>query len=501
LGLLTLALAALALGWHLGAGSLPSSDDAIYAQMAREMVAGGDWLRTPWMGTPLFEKPPLLFWLLGVSGSILGWTPFAMRLPGALAGALTLVYVYRLACGATVGVRGAAVAVAATTASVVFTMTARRTLTDPLLVAAALGALDHAWRGHAKRTGLFLALGALAKSVAVGPAALAAAWVLWRRRGGREGLTAVATAAGLAALPVAAWLALMVARYGAAFWDTAFGYHVVARVSGALVGEDDALYYVRAAWEQDGWLAVALAVGLVAGTTASAAAWWRGRRALPARAAAGPSQPKPEVPLAAQGPLLAAWLTLLALQGTHTRLFHYLMPVIPFAAVTAVWTARRALGRPPVAWLAWTGAAAAFAVGPLPTHVAQPDYAPGAVALARGPLADLPPEARIFVWEDYDPALAFLLDRRVEILTQYRPFYDLQQRVDMMRRAHAVRWADTQTLRALADDPNPLVLVAPRARAAGLRAWARRLRADREVSIQEAAGHVVVRVGAKRDTS
>lgn len=502
MGLLTLLLGALALAWHLGAGSLPRSDDTIYAQMAREMVAGGDWLRTPWMGTSLFEKPPLLFWLLGLSGSTLGWTPLAMRLPGALAGALSLVYVYRLARGAGVGPRGAAVAVAATTASVVFTMTARRTLTDPLLVAAALGALDHAWRGHAKRAGLYLALGALAKSVAVGPAALAVAWVLWRRRRGTAGVTAAATAAGVAAVPFGAWLAAMAARHGAAFWDTALGYHVAARVGTALVGTDDPLYYARVGWEQDGWLAAALGGGLVAGLIAALVAWARARQS-PHREVSGGGDDAPTsagvpgaVPYAVKGPLLAAWLTLVALQVTHTRLFHYLMPVIPLAAITGAWAARRLLRRPSAAWLAWAGAVAAFTVGPLPTHVARPDYAPDSVALARGPLSNLPPNARVFVWEDYDPALAFLLDRRVEILTAHRPFYDLQQRVDMMRRAHAVRWASPETLATLAADPRPLVAVAPRARAAGLVAWAERLHRAREVSVEEAAGHVVLRVAA-----
>ena len=57
---LLLSCAALVLFPTLGMGSIFSSDDALYAQMAREMVESGSWLEPTWLGAPIFDKPPLL---------------------------------------------------------------------------------------------------------------------------------------------------------------------------------------------------------------------------------------------------------------------------------------------------------------------------------------------------------------------------------------------------------------------------------------------------------
>src|SRR5690606_8565345 len=43
-----------------------------------------------------FDHPPLNAWVLGLSGAVFGWTPFAVRLPVALtlAGDLVLLYLF-----------------------------------------------------------------------------------------------------------------------------------------------------------------------------------------------------------------------------------------------------------------------------------------------------------------------------------------------------------------------------------------------------------------------
>jgi 4-amino-4-deoxy-L-arabinose transferase-like glycosyltransferase len=50
--LLFLAAAAVVLSWNLGQGSLMPSDDAIYAQAAREALADGRLLDVTWQGRP-----------------------------------------------------------------------------------------------------------------------------------------------------------------------------------------------------------------------------------------------------------------------------------------------------------------------------------------------------------------------------------------------------------------------------------------------------------------
>lgn len=91
LGLLLLLDAALLLP-VLGRGTLSRIDEAQIAEVSREMVTGHDWV-TPRIGTlPFAAYPPLQYWVLAATGSVIGFNEFAMRLPTALA-ALGLIWV------------------------------------------------------------------------------------------------------------------------------------------------------------------------------------------------------------------------------------------------------------------------------------------------------------------------------------------------------------------------------------------------------------------------
>jgi len=181
----------------LGMGSIFSSDDAIYAQMAREMVNSGSWLEPTWLGAPIFDKPPLLFWLLGAFGSLFGFSEFVLRLPGALGALVCIYYVIQLVdlTAETDSIRRQPlrgwVALALTLASVIFVMNVRRPMADPLLVAALLAHITYGLRavddepGAAIKAGIALGFGLLAKWVAVGPVALVVGvgWLVRRRVG------------------------------------------------------------------------------------------------------------------------------------------------------------------------------------------------------------------------------------------------------------------------------------------------------------------------------
>ena len=61
--LILLAAAALTFFLGLGRGAIGDSDEAFYAEAAREMVESGDWL-TPYYNYELrFQKPILYYWL------------------------------------------------------------------------------------------------------------------------------------------------------------------------------------------------------------------------------------------------------------------------------------------------------------------------------------------------------------------------------------------------------------------------------------------------------
>ncbi len=81
-----LLLAALTFFAGLGRGAITDSDEAFYAESAREMVASGDWLTPFYNYEPRFQKPVLYYWLTSATYLITGPTEFGARLWAALAG-------------------------------------------------------------------------------------------------------------------------------------------------------------------------------------------------------------------------------------------------------------------------------------------------------------------------------------------------------------------------------------------------------------------------------
>src|SRR5213596_2871484 len=68
--------------------------DALYAHVAQQMVARGDWVTPHANGVRFLDKPPMMYWLMALSYELLGVTEFAARLPSVLAliGTVCLLY-------------------------------------------------------------------------------------------------------------------------------------------------------------------------------------------------------------------------------------------------------------------------------------------------------------------------------------------------------------------------------------------------------------------------
>ncbi|MCB9748314.1 MAG: glycosyltransferase family 39 protein [Candidatus Omnitrophica bacterium] len=71
--------------------------EARYGEIAREMVATGNWI-TPQLepGEPFWAKPPLSIWLTAFSFEILGINEFSARLPSTILSVLTCLLVFYL---------------------------------------------------------------------------------------------------------------------------------------------------------------------------------------------------------------------------------------------------------------------------------------------------------------------------------------------------------------------------------------------------------------------
>jgi 4-amino-4-deoxy-L-arabinose transferase-like glycosyltransferase len=76
--------------WRLGDTGLVDETPPLFAAAARAMAESGDWLTPRVNGLPRYDKPPLIYWLMGLGYLIPGrdgWDPlgtWAARLPSAL---------------------------------------------------------------------------------------------------------------------------------------------------------------------------------------------------------------------------------------------------------------------------------------------------------------------------------------------------------------------------------------------------------------------------------
>ena len=265
-------LAALTLGIGLGGSGRLTYHEALWAQSARELIAGGD-PRVPTLdGRPWVEKPPGGTWLIAGVGGLAGRVDEGLaRLPSALSATLLALAVATLAArrlGPGLGLLAGAVQLTTLWAIM------RGRLAEPdillaALVAWALAAFDRLRQGgeasNRWRWLLFGLLGAtaLAKGIGFGAAlvgATAAATLAWDRD--RPTSRRLLTPGGwaLAATLALAWPAWVVARHPEALglWTL----HVAGRFApkpGSFAGERWWEYALAPLWQTLPWTPLALA--------------------------------------------------------------------------------------------------------------------------------------------------------------------------------------------------------------------------------------------------
>jgi 4-amino-4-deoxy-L-arabinose transferase-like glycosyltransferase len=86
-------LVAFALAWFACAGTrdLFNSDEARYAEIAREMVASGDWVTPHLNGYKYLEKPPLQYWATAAAFEAFGMSAWSARLWTVVTGFVTVL--------------------------------------------------------------------------------------------------------------------------------------------------------------------------------------------------------------------------------------------------------------------------------------------------------------------------------------------------------------------------------------------------------------------------
>ena len=250
--LLILVLAVVIFCWQLGNTGLVDETPPLFAASGRAMAETGDWLTPRVNGLPRYDKPPLVYWLMGLgyalpAGTV--WDPlgtWAARLPSALASVLTM-----LALGDTLlrfplrgdshPCRTAIAAALAFALSPLVLIWSRTAVSDSLLTGTLALSLLCQWRCYASGSGrrwwlawIVLAFAVLTK----GPVAVVLTGItlvlfavirrdlagLWRSLRPVQGLLITA----LISLP---WYAAELLVEGQPFWDSFFGYHNLQRLT------------------------------------------------------------------------------------------------------------------------------------------------------------------------------------------------------------------------------------------------------------------------------
>jgi len=380
----------------LGSGSLRDWDEAIYAQVGREIWEGGDWITPHLHGKPWLEKPPLYLWTSAASYQAIGVGELAPRLGAAVSAWVTVLLTYLLgarAFGRTAGLIAALVLLGTPQ----FLKFGHMGMLDVPLTAAVTLALYGWWRGLRSGpwllvSGCALGLGVMTKGAAAGLApAVMAMHLAWAREW-RILRSPLLWASVLLALAIAVpWHAAAWQLHGEHFLEGYLGYHLFARLGGAIEGHAGGpLFYLGALLDgQRAWfLATLVALPYAA---------WRAFRDA-----------------SAELQLVVCWVGMALLIPTlaSTKLEWYVIPAYPELALCIGFAGAELLPR------SHRGKAIALALVILLANVAttrqafRPDYNPEVKALAPHIRRNVPLEDELCVYRQSWPSVSFYGERR-----------------------------------------------------------------------------------------
>jgi 4-amino-4-deoxy-L-arabinose transferase-like glycosyltransferase len=203
----------------LGRPAVSDSDEGFYAEAAREMVEGGDWLTPHFNYEERWQKPVLYYWLAAATYAVAGPSEWAARWWSALSGLGLVLLTWAATRRVTARDDAAWLAGAIVATSYGYFALARLALPDlPLTFFITLtiwSALERRWIV----TGIAAGLGFLMKGpVALVVPAIVLAPIWWReRRVATIRARDLATAAAVCALIGLPWYGAMALRHGAEY--------------------------------------------------------------------------------------------------------------------------------------------------------------------------------------------------------------------------------------------------------------------------------------------
>lgn len=235
----------------LGSPSLWDFDEALYAEISRNMAEGKDWVVPVFNGTVRFDKPPLLYWLTALWYRAFGPSELGVRIFPACLLVATCVVTFLIGerlFTARVGLLSGAILSTSALTMILGRMGLMDTGLMFFVVTAVYLLLTAGERARLARyigSGVLIGLGMLIKGPiaaflalvsalgAIGPARF-----VKRLRGPGLWVTA------LTGLAVAApWHVLMWLRFGREFYERYFGFHQVSLLTDEMLGHGGPIYY------------------------------------------------------------------------------------------------------------------------------------------------------------------------------------------------------------------------------------------------------------------
>ncbi len=255
---LVFAVAAFLLFFRLGAGSLHSWTEAIYAQIGKEILSTGDWNTLHYNGKLYLKKPPLFMWLTAISYKAQGISEFSARFfsPIFALGIFLLVFLVGRSMGAWPVGLGAILILLHGVSDwhyahrSNFLALCRTSNIDIPLTFFLTCSLYLLWIGREKRSALIwmgipLGLGIMTKS-AVGllPFLMALLFVFFTRKRIAWSYRHLAIAFGLGILIAAPWHIGQLLLHGRDFWNEYVSTTVVHRVGHYMTHTKHDTYYL-----------------------------------------------------------------------------------------------------------------------------------------------------------------------------------------------------------------------------------------------------------------
>jgi 4-amino-4-deoxy-L-arabinose transferase-like glycosyltransferase len=228
-------------------------DESLYSQRAKEMYLSGSFLAPTQGGKVAWAsgKPPFGFWLITFSFHLFGVSPWALRLPFALAGSGCVLLLFLIGQHLADRRLGLLAAISLLLMPGFLTYS-RQAILEPILMLLFLAALLLFSRSHSSRsrrgvllyslaTGLLIGLAILTKQ-AVGllilPALILCEIISWSRGEGEGRLLRLFSVVAAMLASSLWWFAAMYARYGSTFLQHYFQANLLRRLTTTITAAD-----------------------------------------------------------------------------------------------------------------------------------------------------------------------------------------------------------------------------------------------------------------------